>query len=79
MKMEATLPKSISFSPAGLVYFAYHVGVASVLESMLQEMDNPQSIELIGCSAGAFCAAALKLRIPSRIVEIGRVKIADYK
>lgn len=79
-----TLPPSISFSPAGLLYFAYHLGVASVLETMLKKMDDPQSIELIGCSAGALCATTLKLQIPyeqllSLIVEIGRRKVADYK
>eukprot|EP00545_Synedropsis_sp_CCMP1620_P012261 CAMPEP_0119008416 /NCGR_PEP_ID=MMETSP1176-20130426/3678_1 /TAXON_ID=265551 /ORGANISM="Synedropsis recta cf, Strain CCMP1620" /LENGTH=361 /DNA_ID=CAMNT_0006960741 /DNA_START=283 /DNA_END=1368 /DNA_ORIENTATION=- len=83
-KKTNMLPESISFSPAGLLYFAYHLGVASVIEPMIQELEDPQSIELIGCSAGALCASILKLQIPyqellTMIVDVGRRKVANYK
>lgn len=76
------LPSSICFSPAGLLLCTYHLGVASVIQSLIPNDETAAKIQITGVSAGAVTAIAVKLRIPldsilNLLMDIGEKKEAD--
>jgi len=78
------LPSSISFSPAGLLHMTFHFGVSSVLQELMKDEEDPDSILLTGVSAGCLCATAIKMKVDldvlmKKVQDVSLVKVADYK
>ena len=68
------------FFSAGVLYCSYHLGAASILNDLV-DVDNAT---IVGVSAGALTAAAMKLKISIEtaqewILRVKRLKEADKK